>query len=318
MSAPAPIRTEGLGKRFGDVVALADLDLEIAPGEVVGYLGPNGAGKTTTLRLLLGSLRPSSGRATIFGLDVTAQAATAHAHLAYVPGEAQLWPRLTGGQTLDFLARIHGGDDATYRSELIERFQLDPSRRVREYSKGNRQKLALISALATRAPLLLLDEPTAGLDPLMERAFRDSVSEAKQRGQTVLLSSHILSEVEALSDRVAILRAGRLVDVGTLGQLRHLSALSVEIEFAGPVAELRDVPGVHDLNRDGQVVRCHVQGPMTALLAALSSYPVTRLTSREPTLEEVFLRHYGAGPTASGSDPVGPRDGRGEAARVTA
>jgi ABC-2 type transport system ATP-binding protein len=296
MTSELAVCARGLGKRYRRTSALIDLDLDVEPGEVVGYLGPNGAGKTTTLRLLLGTLRPTTGRAEIFGVDATIRSADAHRRLAYVPGEVSLWPRLTGAETLQFLGRVHGGTDRNYEKDLTERFDLDPSRRVREYSKGNRQKLALISALATRADLLLLDEPTSGLDPLMEQEFRSAVSEARDRGQAILLSSHILSEVEALSDRVAILRSGRLVDQGTMTELRHLSALTVEIEFGARVPDIENLPGVFDVTQDGRTIHCRVQGAIAPLLDLLAHHDVTRLISREPTLEELFLRHYASDP----------------------
>src|SRR5450755_2568091 len=229
------IRTSRLCKRYGRTLALDALDLAVVEGEVYGYLGPNGAGKTTTIRLLLGLHRPSGGRAELFGIDAWGDPVRAHRRLAYVAGEPFLWPSLTGAETLEFLARLHGGTDVAYRDVLIERFKLDTRKKIRALSKGNRQKVQLIAALATRAELLLLDEPTSGLDPLMEVAFRRSIEEAKARGQTVFLSSHILSEVEALCDRVGILREGRLVDQGTLEELRHLAAQTVEVTFAGPV-----------------------------------------------------------------------------------
>ncbi len=218
----AAIRTEGLTKRYEDVAALDDLDLEIAQGEVVGFLGPNGAGKTTTIRLLLGLIQPTGGRGSIFGFDCQRQPIEAHRHLAFVAGEANLWPSLTGAETLHVLGRIQGQLDTAYRDELIDRFDLDPSKKVRAYSKGNRQKVILIGALMVRPGLLLLDEPTSGLDPLMEQAFRRCIHEARDRGQTVFLSSHIMSEVEALCDRVGILRQGKLIEMGTLAQMRHL------------------------------------------------------------------------------------------------
>ena len=293
MTAPA-IRTVGLSKRFGSTAwALRELDLTVEPGEVVGYLGPNGAGKTTTLRLLLGLLRPTAGSAALFGVDATRDPVAAHRRVAYVPGEASLWPRLTGAQTLDYLARLHGRSDTGYRAELIDTFALDPGVRVREYSKGNRQKLSLIAALATRADLLLLDEPTSGLDPLMEQRFREEVRVARARGQAVLLSSHILAEVEALSDRIAILRAGRLVDVGTLEQMRHLAMVEVEATFADDPPDLASVPGVVNAIRSGQAIRCHVAGPVDPLIKALAPHDVVALTIREPTLEQLFLSHYG-------------------------
>jgi ABC-2 type transport system ATP-binding protein len=292
------IRAEGLSKRFGALQALADLDLEVRPGEVLGYLGPNGAGKTTTIRLLLGMLRPTSGRAEIFGLDVRRDAVAAHRRLAYVGGETSLWPSLTGAETLHLLGRVQGRADRAYREELIARFAFDPSRKVRSYSKGNRQKLALIAGLASRADLLLLDEPTSGLDPLMEREFRRCVLEAKAAGQAVFLSSHILSEVEALCDRVAILRTGRLVEAGTLAEMRHLSALSVEAVFTAAPPDLSAVPGVSDVEVDGNRVSLQVRGPVGPLLERLATTRVTQLLSREPSLEELFLAQYGAEPEA--------------------
>jgi ABC-2 type transport system ATP-binding protein len=299
---PPAIRTEGLTKRYGDVTALASLDLEIAPGEVMGYLGPNGAGKTTTIRLLLGLARPTAGRAEIFGLDCQRQAVDAHRRLAYVPGEASLWPSLTGAETLHLLGRVQGRVDTAYRDELIERFALDPSRKIRSYSKGNRQKVLLIGALMTRPDLLLLDEPTSGLDPLMEREFRRCVAEAREGGQTVFLSSHILSEVESVCDRVAILRAGRLAEIGTLAQLRHLSALTVEVIFDRTPPDLAHVTGVTHVVVDDHRVQLQVQGPIEPLVNALAGTGLRQLLSREPDLEELFLAHYG-----SGGDAPGPR-----------
>jgi ABC-2 type transport system ATP-binding protein len=287
------IRTEVLSKRYGDVDALKDLDLQVLPGEVVGYLGPNGAGKTTTIRLLLGLIRPSAGRAEIFGFDAQRQPVEAHRRLAYVAGEASLWPSLTGAETLHLLARVQGRLDAAYRDELIARFDLDPSKKVRAYSKGNRQKLILIAALMARPDLLVLDEPTSGLDPLMEQAFRHCIHEAKERGQTVFLSSHILSEVEALCDRVGILRAGRLVEMGTLAEMRHLSSLTVEATFDGTAPDLSRVPGVTAIQVEGRVVRCQVRGTVEPLLKVLAAAGVHELLSREPSLEELFLAHYG-------------------------
>ncbi len=257
-----------------------------------GYLGPNGAGKTTTIRLLLGLHRPSSGSAQVFGIDCWRDPVAAHRRVAYVPGEPFLWPSLTGAETLEFLARLHGGTDRAYRDVLIERFQLDTSRKVRALSKGNRQKVQLIAALATRADLLLLDEPTSGLDPLMEMAFRKCVGEAKERGQTVFLSSHILGEVEALCDRVGILRAGRLVDEGTLAELRHLSAQTLEVTFKGRAPELPPLPGVKVKSAGPATLRLEVSGPVGPLLDALAGRPVVSLRSLEPTLEEIFLHHY--------------------------
>ncbi len=300
----AAIRTEGLTKRYEDVAALDDLDLEIAQGEVVGFLGPNGAGKTTTIRLLLGLIQPTGGRGSIFGFDCQRQPIEAHRHLAFVAGEANLWPSLTGAETLHVLGRIQGQLDTAYRDELIDRFDLDPSKKVRAYSKGNRQKVILIGALMVRPALLLLDEPTSGLDPLMEQAFRRCIHEARDRGQTVFLSSHIMSEVEALCDRVGILRQGKLIEMGTLAQMRHLSALSVEVTFAGAIPDLSGVSGVTAAETDGQVVRCQVRGSIEPLLKALVGADVTRLVSREPSLEELFLAQYGDADRPDEFDPV--------------
>ena len=287
------LRTEGLTKHFGEVVALDHLDLEVAQGEVVGYLGPNGAGKTTTIRLLLGLSRPTEGRAEIFGLDCQRQPVQTHRRLAFVAGEANLWPSLTGAETLALLGRVHGQVDEVYRDELIERFDLDPTKKVRAYSKGNHQKVILIAALMVRPDLLVLDEPTSGLDPLMEQTFRHCVHEARDRGQTVFLSSHMMSEVEALCDRVGILRDGRLVEMGTLDEMRHLSALTVEARLDGAVPDLSVVPGVSAVETNGSTVRCQVRGPIEPLVKVLAEAGVTELLSREPSLEELFLAQYG-------------------------
>jgi ABC-2 type transport system ATP-binding protein len=287
------VRTEQLSKHYGPVRALDDLDLEVAKGEVVGYLGPNGAGKTTTIRLLLGLIRPTAGRAEIFGVDCQRDPVAAHRRLAYVSGEASTWPALTGHETLHLLGKVQGRVDTTYRDELVERFGLDPTKRVRDLSKGNRQKVVLIAALMGRPDLLVLDEPSSGLDPLMEQVFRSCVREARQRGQTVFLSSHQLSEVEALCDRVGILRDGRLVEMGTMTELRHLSALTVEATFVGAVPDLVAVPGVSEVTVDGDHVRCQVRGSVEPLLGVLAAAGVTRMLSREPSLEELFLARYG-------------------------
>jgi ABC-2 type transport system ATP-binding protein len=290
--ATLAIRTEGLCKRYGDTVALDALDLTVRAGEVYGYLGPNGAGKTTTIRLLLGLHRASAGRAEIFGLDAWRDPIAAHRRLAYVPGEPFLWPALTGAETLAYLATLHGETDAAYRDLLVERFKLDTAKKVRALSKGNRQKVQLIAAFATRADLLILDEPTSGLDPLMEMAFRQSVLEAKAGGQTVFLSSHILSEVEALCDRVGILRDGRLVDEGTLVELRHLAAQTIEVSFDGPAPDLRSLRGVRVFSAEASALRLEVTGSVGPVIAALAGHPVRTLTSRAPSLEEIFLHHY--------------------------
>jgi ABC-2 type transport system ATP-binding protein len=286
------IRTWSLSKRYGATLALDALELGIEEGEVYGYLGPNGAGKTTTIRLLLGLHRPTAGRAEVFGVDAWSDPVRAHRHIAYVSGEPFLWPALAGAETLEFLARLHGGTDEEYRDVLIERFALDTRKKIRALSKGNRQKVQLVAALATRADLLILDEPTSGLDPLMEIAFRDCIHEAREHGQTVFLSSHILSEVEALCDRVGILRAGRLVDEGTLRELRHLSAQTVEVRFPEGIPELPSLDGVHATRVGSREMHFEVSGPVGPLIAALARHPVETLVSHEPSLEEIFLHHY--------------------------
>jgi ABC-2 type transport system ATP-binding protein len=286
------VRTEGLTKRYDETLALDALDLVVQPGEVYGYLGPNGAGKTTTIRLLLGLLRPTDGRAELYGVDAWHDAVTAHRRLGYVSAEPSLWPGLTGAETLDFLARVRGGADTAYRDQLVERFQLDTSKKIRALSHGNRQKVQLIAAFASRADLLILDEPTGGLDPLMEMVFRETVKEAKENGQTVFLSSHILSEVEAVCDRVGILRQGRLVDQGRLADLRHLSAQTVEVTFDGQVPNLPPLPGIEVAVAGPNALRFEVSGSVAPLLKALADYAVVSLESRAPSLEEIFLHHY--------------------------
>ncbi len=286
------VRAEGLTKRYGDTLALDSLDLVVQPGEVYGYLGPNGAGKTTTIRLLLGLHRPTAGRAELFGIDAWRDPVSAHRRVAYVAGEPFLWPSLTSEETFVFLARVHGSTDEKYRALLIERFQLDARKKIRALSKGNRQKVQVIAAFASRADLLILDEPTSGLDPLMEMAFRETVLEAKERGQTIFLSSHILSEVEALCDRVGILRRGRLVDEGTLAELRHLTAQTIEVTFEGAAPSFDGMPGVHVTGAGANALRIEVSGSVRPVLERLARERVVALTSREPSLEEIFLHHY--------------------------
>jgi polyether ionophore transport system ATP-binding protein len=288
------IEVRALRKSFGRTLALDGLDLTVSAGEVHAFLGPNGAGKTTTIRILLGLLRPDGGQATLLGGDPWRDATTLHTRLAYVPGDVTLWPGLTGGEIIDLLGRLRGPRpiDPKRRQELIERFDLDPAKKARAYSRGNRQKVALIAALASDAELLLLDEPTAGLDPLMEATFRDCVNDERHNGRTVLLSSHILSEAEALSDRVTIIRAGRAVETGTLAEMRHLTRNLVEAELAGPVS-LDGLAGVHELAVQGTHVRCEVDhAALNDVLARLTQAVVRSLTCRPPTLEELFLRHY--------------------------
>ncbi|HUC87017.1 MAG TPA: ABC transporter ATP-binding protein [Candidatus Saccharimonadales bacterium] len=287
------IRTKGLTKHYGNFVALAPLDLEVKQGEVLGYLGPNGAGKTTTIRAMLGLIKPTGGQVEIFGINAQAHKVAAHKRLAYIPGEATFWPSLTGAETLHLLGKIHGQIDTAYRDELIKRFQFEPAKKVRTYSKGNRQKINIIAALMTRADLLIMDEPTSGLDPIMEQAFRQSVMEATDNGQTVFLSSHILEEAAALCDRLAILRAGKLVELGTLSQLRHLSATTVEATFSGKAPNVTKVAGVTSVHLIGHTLHCQVQGSIKPLLAELAKSDVVKLLSREPSLEELFLSLYG-------------------------
>jgi ABC-2 type transport system ATP-binding protein len=285
------IRTEGLSKRFGDVLAVDRLDLCVRPGEVFGFLGPNGAGKTTTIRLLLHLLRPSAGRAWLMGVP-TENVEAAHRHVGYVPGEVALWPQLTGREVLTVLGNLSGQVDTAFLAELLERFRLDPDVRTRSYSKGNRQKVALIAAFMSRPDVLLLDEPTDGLDPLMEAEFQTVARQAAARGQTVFLSSHLLDEVEDLCHRVAILRSGRLVEVCTLEDLRPLNASVVEVSADGPLPSLDRVPGVTAVEPFNGGLRISLTGPPGPLMARLAGAPVTRLRSREPSLEEIFLTYY--------------------------
>ena len=288
------ISLAGITKRFGRTTALDGLDLTVRAGEVHGFLGPNGAGKSTTLRILLGLVRADGGTATLLGGDPWRDAVPLHRRLAYVPGDVVLWPTLSGGEVIDLLGRLRGGLDPRRKAELLERFELDPTKKGRAYSKGNRQKVALVAALASDVELLLLDEPTSGLDPLMEEVFRETITEARAAGRTVLLSSHVLAEVEALCDRVSIIRAGRTVETGTLASLRHLTRTSVSAEVDGAVPDLGALPGVHGLVVDGNRIHCEVDtASLTPVLAALASAGVQSLTSRPPTLEELFLRHYG-------------------------
>ncbi|MDQ0768101.1 ABC-2 type transport system ATP-binding protein [Pseudarthrobacter defluvii] len=313
------VQTTNLHKHFGRVRALDGLDLEVQRGEIHGFLGPNGAGKSTTLRILLGLARATSGSATVLGVDPWAQAAELHRHLAYVPGDVRLWPNLSGGETIDLLSRLRGGaaDEAAYRrrkDRLCQVFDFDPTKKGRAYSKGNRQKVALIAALATEAGLYLLDEPTSGLDPLMEEVFRRELLAAVERGATVLLSSHILSEVEALCHRVSIIRAGRIVDGGTLDSLRHLtrSEVSFAVDGLDPEALAR-LGAVHGLTVDAGRVRFSADSDRIAeVLPALGALGVQGLTIVPPSLEELFLRHYGdraAAPSPGTDDPAGAGHG---------
>jgi len=294
-----PIEIRGLVKTFGATRALDGLDLEVSRGEIHGFLGPNGAGKSTTIRVLLGLLRADSGSVTLLGGDPWRDAARLHRDLAYVPGEVNLWPNLTGGEVIDLLGRLRGGINRRKRADLLERFDLDPTKKARTYSKGNRQKVALVAALASRVDLYLLDEPTSGLDPLMEAEFQEAVLELKDEGATILLSSHILAEAEALSDRISIIRAGRVVQSGTLAELRHLTRTTVIAETDRPATHLTTVPGVHEPQLHGNRVTFDVDSDhLDEAVRALSGLGVRSLAAHPPTLEELFLRQYGDEVTA--------------------
>ena len=287
------ITASGLVKSYGRTSALDGLDLSVNTGEVHGLLGPNGAGKTTTLRILLGLLRAEAGEARLLGGDPWRDSVALHRRLAYVPGDVTLWPDLSGGEVIDLLGRLRGGLDPRRRADLLERFDLDPRKKGRVYSKGNRQKVALVAALASNVELLVLDEPTAGLDPLMEAVFRQCISEERQKGRTVLLSSHILAEVEALCDRVSIIRKGRTVESGSLVDLRHLTRTSITADLASIPDGLAELPGVYDLKVEGTRLRCQVDTDvLDKLLLQLAAAGVRSLVSQPPTLEELFMRHY--------------------------
>jgi ABC-2 type transport system ATP-binding protein len=288
------ISVSGLVKTFGATRALDGLDLEVATGEVHGFLGPNGSGKSTTIRVLLGLLRPDSGRVRLLDGDPWRDAVALHRRLAYVPGDVTLWPNISGGESIDLLGRLRGGLDPRRRAELLDRFDLDPRKKARTYSKGNRQKVALVAALASDAELLVLDEPTSGLDPLMEAVFQECIREVRAEGRTVLLSSHILAEAEALCDRVSIIRHGATVQSGSLDELRHLTRTAITVETARPATGVETLPGVHDLRRDDGRLRFDVDtDALDGALRHLTGFGVVSLTSTPPTLEELFLRHYG-------------------------
>jgi ABC-2 type transport system ATP-binding protein len=301
MKTPA-ISIEALRKSYGRTVALDGLDLSVAAGEVHGFLGPNGSGKTTTIRVLLGLLRADGGTVRMLGGDPWRDAVALHGRLAYVPGDVTLWPGITGGEVIDLLGRMRGGLDRRRRDELLDRFDLDPRKKARTYSKGNRQKVALIAALASDAELLLLDEPSSGLDPLMESVFQQCIREMTEQGRTVLLSSHILAEVEALCDRVSIVRLGRTVESGTLSDLRHLTRTSISVATAQPLTGIDALPGVYDVVVNGHHARFDVDtAELDAVVRRLAPLGVRSLTSTPPTLEEMFLRHYGDDATTAGT-----------------
>ena len=297
----AAIVVRGLVKTFGQTRALDGLDLVVEAGEVHGFLGPNGAGKTTTIRVLLGLLRADAGHVELLGGDPWRDAVELHRRLAYVPGDVSLWPKLSGGEVIDVFGRLRGDLDPTRRDELLERFELDPTKRARTYSKGNRQKVGLVAALASRAELLILDEPTSGLDPLMESVFQDCISEVKAEGRTVLLSSHILAEVEALCDRVSIIRAGRTRRSGTLDELRHLARTSISAQTKRPAEAIAGLPGVHGVVIDGTRVRFDVDTDhLDDAVRLLGELGLRSLNCHPPTLEELFLGQYRDEPAGDG------------------
>jgi len=292
----AVIAADGLTKHYGTVEALVDLTLDVKAGEIFGFLGPNGAGKTTTIRILLDLIRPSSGRATVFGIETTADPVAIHRRLGYLPGEWNLYDRLTGKETITYFANLRGGVDQAYVDQLVQRLDLDPSRRFREYSRGNKQKVGLICALQHRPELLILDEPTSGLDPLVQQTFNELLFEAKADGRTVFLSSHIISEVERTCDRVAIIREGRIVRLDTVEGVRNLAAHEVELRFAAPVAgaPFQAIDGVRNLVEEGRTLRMLVTGPIAPVVRLAGQFDLVDFVSREPSLEEVFLSEYGA------------------------
>lgn len=301
----APIEVQGLIKSFGNVRALDGLDLTVHEGEVHGFLGPNGAGKSTTIRVLLGVVKADAGKVRLLGGDPWNDAVRLHRQIAYVPGDVTLWPSLTGGETIDLLGRMRGGIDQELRTELIERFEFDPHKKVRTYSKGNRQKVSLISAFSSRARLLLLDEPTSGLDPLMENVFQQCVTEARRRGVTVLLSSHILAETEALCERVTIIQAGRTVESGSLESMRHLSRTSIKAELIGDPGDITRIKGVADVSVEGNTLRAQVDSDsLGELIRVLGDAGVRSLISQPPSLEDLFMRHYSTAAAHDGQEVV--------------
>ena len=303
------IRTEQLTKSYGSQRGIIEVDLEVNQGEVFGFLGPNGAGKTTTIRTLLDLIRPTSGKAFVFGIESSSDPVAIHRRVGYIPGEFTLYDRLTGGQTIQYFANLRGGVDKAYQESLIERFDIDPKRRYKELSKGNKQKIGLVVALQHRPELLILDEPTSGLDPLVQQSFYQLIREARHEGRTVFLSSHILSEVERTADRVAIIREGRLVKVDSVEGLRDLAHHQVELRFAGsaPMAVFDTLPGVSEVTAEEHVLRMRVSGPITPVVRAAAQYELLDFVSREPTLEETFLAQYGHGDGASpAAEPAVP------------
>jgi ABC-2 type transport system ATP-binding protein len=304
---PPVIATENLTKNYGTHRGITDVNLDVQQGEVFGFLGPNGAGKTTTIRVLLDLIRPTSGRAMVFGIESSADPVAIHRRIGYIPGEFALYDRLTGGQTIEYFGNLRGGVDATYRRMLMDRLDVDPSRKFKEYSKGNKQKIGLVIALQHRPDLLLLDEPTSGLDPLVQQTFYSLVHEAQAEGRTVFVSSHILSEVERTCDRVAIIRDGRLVKVDRIDALRDLAHHEVELRFTDvvPADAFSGLPGVSELKVDGHTLRMRVSGPITPVVQVAARYELLDFVSREPTLEETFLAQYGH-EAAAGAEKAKP------------
>jgi len=291
--AALSLETVKMSKRFGKFTALNGIDLKVNEGEVFGYIGPNGAGKTTTIRVLLGILRASDGSAKVFGMDAWKDAVEIHKRIAYVPGDVNLWPNLTGGEVIDLFVSLRGKHDKARREKLLEMFELDPSKKCRTYSKGNRQKVALVAALASDADLYILDEPTSGLDPLMEKVFQECVFELKKDGKGIFLSSHIMSEVEKLCDRIAIIREGVIVETGTLADMRHLTRLTMTIETEKPIEDLAGVKGVHGITEQKGGVSFQVDSnEIGGVIAYIGKYGVKKLESAPPTLEDLFMRHY--------------------------
>ena len=287
------LRTTNLTKKFGKFTALDGVNIEVNEGEVYGFIGPNGAGKSTTIRVLLGIIKATEGKVTIFGKDAWADAVEIHKRIAYVPGDVNLWPNLTGGEVIDLFVKLRGGNNKNRREELINKFELDPSKKCRTYSKGNRQKVALVAAFSAEADLYILDEPTSGLDPLMEKVFQECVMEAKAAGKSVLLSSHILSEVEKLCDKVGIIRQGEIIETGTLSELRHLTRTNLLVETKQPIPSLTEVKGVHGINKKDQALTFQVDADeLDQVIKYVSQFGVVRLESAPPTLEDLFMQHY--------------------------
>ncbi len=287
------LKTTGLTKKFGDLKALDSVDIEVAHGEIFGFIGPNGSGKSTMLRVLLGLLKATEGKAEIFGLDSWKNAVEIHKRIAYVPGEVSLWPNLTGGEVIDLFIKLRGGKPDGKREELIRRFDLDPRKKCRTYSKGNRQKVALVAALCMDAELYILDEPTAGLDPLMERSFQEYVMELKAKGKSVLLSSHILSEVEKICDKVAIIRQGKIIETGTLNELQHLTGTIIQVETKRPITNLKELEGVSGVKGENGLMTFQAElENLDAIMRYISDFGILRMESSPPTLEDLFIRHY--------------------------